>query len=74
MITENLPAQVSADVAYQNARKNADRQNAKIEHDKALWRAVTAMLKDDTVFYKQFSENESFRRFVAEAVFAQTYG
>src|SRR5262249_45110166 len=30
MITENLPAQVSADVAYQNAKKNADRQNARI--------------------------------------------
>jgi type I restriction enzyme R subunit len=74
LITENLPAQVSADIPYQNAKKNADRQNARIEHDKALWRAVTALLKDDTAFYKQFSENESFRRFVTEAVFAQTYG
>ena len=30
------PAKVAADQAYQNAQKNSDKQNARIEHDKAL--------------------------------------
>ena len=39
LITEEIPAKVAADEAYQNARKNnSDKQNARIEHDKALAR------------------------------------
>jgi type I restriction enzyme R subunit len=34
--------------------------------------AVQTLLKDDTQVYKQFVENESFRRFVADAVYAAT--
>ena len=30
------------------------------------------MLKDDTELYKQFFQNESFRRFVTYAVFSLT--
>ena len=36
LITEDIPARVAADGAYQNAMKNNDKQNARIEHDKAL--------------------------------------
>ena len=36
LITEEIPAKVAADTAYQNAKKNSDKQNARIEHDKAL--------------------------------------
>jgi hypothetical protein len=53
--------------------KNSDKQNAKIEHDKALLRAVTSLLKDDTQFFKQFSDNDSFRRWVTDTVFSLTY-
>ena len=73
LVTEEIPAKVAADVAYQNALKNSDKQNAKIEHDKALLRAVTSLLKDDTQFFKQFSDNDSFRRWVTDTVFALTY-
>lgn len=31
-----------------NAKQNSDKQNARIEHDKALARVMTAVLKDDT--------------------------
>ena len=48
LITEEIPARVAADSAYQNAQKNSDKQNARIEHDKALARVMTAVLKDDT--------------------------
>ncbi|MDE2180242.1 MAG: type I restriction endonuclease subunit R [candidate division NC10 bacterium] len=73
LITEEIPSKVSADSAYQNARKNSDKQNARIEHDKALVRVMTAVLKDDTELYRLFSDNESFRRWLTDTVFALTY-
>lgn len=73
LITEEIPARVAADTAYRNARIHSDKQNARIEHDKALHRVMTALLKDDTELFKQFSDNDSFRRWLAETVFALTY-
>ncbi len=60
LITEEIPARVAADGAYQNARQNSDKANARIEHDKALGRVMTALLRDDTELFKQFSDNASF--------------
>ena len=74
IIIEEIPARVAADTAYQNACKYSDKQNARIEHDKALLRVMTALLKDDTELFKQFSDNESFRRWLSDTVFALTYG
>lgn len=73
LITEDIPNRVAADKAYQNAKQNSDKQNARIEHDKALSRVMTAVLKDDTQLFKQFSDNESFRRWLSDAIFAMTY-
>lgn len=73
LITEEIPARVSADVAYQNARKNSDRQNARIEHDNALTRVIMALLKDDTELFRQYVDNESFKRWLTETVFRLTY-
>ncbi|MHB1344047.1 MAG: type I restriction endonuclease subunit R [Thermoleophilia bacterium] len=73
LITEDIPARVSADTAYQHARRNSDKQNARIEHDRALTRVMTAVIKDDTELFKQFMDNESFRRWLTDMVFAETY-
>ena len=73
LITKDIPARVGADTAYQNARRNSDKQNARIEHDKALARVMTAVLKDDTELFKQFSDNEGFKRWLTDTVFALTY-
>jgi type I restriction enzyme R subunit len=73
LITEEIPNRVAADTAYQNARQNSDRQNARIERDKALARVMTAVLKDDTELFKQFMDNESFRRWLTDMVFGLTY-
>ena len=73
VIAVELPAKVAADTAYQNAMANSDRQNARIEHDKALGRAMTELLADHTELFKQFSDNESFKRWLSEMVFAATY-
>jgi len=72
-ITGEIPAKVSADQAYQNAKQHSDRQNARIEHDKALKRVVTALFKDDAQLYKQFQDNESFRHWLTDTVFGLTY-
>lgn len=73
LITEDIPNRVAADAAYRNAMQNNDRQNARIEHDKALARVMTAVLKDDTQLFKQFMDNESFRRWLTDTVFGLTY-
>jgi type I restriction enzyme R subunit len=73
LITQEIPARVAADTAYQNAKQYSDKQNARIEHDKALGRVMTAVLKDDTELFKQFSDNEGFRRWLTDTVFGLTY-
>lgn len=73
LITEEIPKQVAADTAYRNAIKNSDRQNARIEHDRALVRVMTSILNDDTELFKQFSDNEDFRRWLTSIIFELTY-
>lgn len=73
LITEEIPSRVAADAAYQNAKKNSDKQNARIEHDKALVRVMTAVMKDDTELFKQFMDNESFRKWMTDTVFGLTF-
>ena len=72
-ITNEIPERVSADQAYQNAMKHSDRQNAKIEHGKALQRVITALFVDDAQLFKQFQDNQSFRSWLTETMFDMTY-
>ena len=72
-ITGEIPERVSADPAYQNAKKNSDHQNARIEHDKALKRVITALFADDAQLFKQFQDNDSFRGWLTDTVFGMTY-
>lgn len=74
LITEEIPRKVAQDEAYQNAQKNNDPANARVEHDQALGRVMMAVLKDDTELFKQFSDNEGFRRWLSDAIFQATYG
>jgi type I restriction enzyme R subunit len=73
LITEEIPAKVAADRAYQNAMKNSDKQNARIEHDVALQRVILELLTDHTELYKQFSENPAFNKWLRDTNFATTY-
>ncbi|HOF67023.1 MAG TPA: type I restriction endonuclease subunit R [Candidatus Fermentibacter daniensis] len=73
LIMEEIPARVAQDRKYRNAIRNSDRQNARIEHDKALGRVMSAILNDDTELFKQFCDNESFKRWLTDMVFAITY-
>jgi type I restriction enzyme R subunit len=73
VIAEEIPAKVAADKAYQNAIKNSDKQNARIEHDNALQRIMMDLLADHTELFKQFSDNPSFKKWLSDAVFLATY-
>jgi type I restriction enzyme, R subunit len=73
VITVDIPARVAEDRAYQNAQAHSDRQNAKMEHDRALNRVVLEMLSDQTELYKQFSDNSNFKRWLTDMVFDATY-
>jgi type I restriction enzyme R subunit len=73
IVTEDIPAKVSADPAYQNAMRNSDRQNAVIEHDAALLRAIASLMNDDSELFRQFSDNPDFRRWLSSTIFDLTY-
>jgi type I restriction enzyme R subunit len=73
VITEDIPQKVAADVAYQNAMKNSDKKNARIEHDKALGRVMVELISDHTELFKQFSDNPSFKKWLSDMVFNVTY-
>ncbi len=73
LITEDIPQRVAADTAYQNAQANSGAANARIEHDKALGRVLIELMKDDTELFRQYSDNDSFRKWLADSVFGMTY-
>ncbi len=69
LITKTIPARVAVDSAFRNARQNSDAANARIEHDRVLARIVTGMVKDDAELFKQFMDNEGFKRWMTDRVF-----
>ena len=73
MIAFDIPARVAADTAFRNARQNSDKENTRIEHDKALLRVMRSVMKDDTELFKQFMDNESFKHWMSETVFRRAY-
>ena len=73
LITETIPSRVAVDTAFKNARQNSDKENARIEHDKALQRVMISLMKDDTELFKQFMDNEGFKRWMTDTVFGLAY-
>lgn len=68
-----IPEAVSRDVAYQNAMKNSDKQNARIESERALGKVVMNMMADNMELFKQFNDNPSFKKWLSDMVFNLTY-
>ena len=73
LITEEIPSRVAIDTAVRNARENSDKENARIEHDRALRWVMTSVMKDDTELFKQFVDNEGFKRWMNDTVFGLAY-
>jgi type I restriction enzyme R subunit len=73
VITEELPAKVAADQAYQNAIAHSDKQNARIEHDRALQKAIIDLVWDHSELYKWFEGDTGFKKWLSDTNFALTY-
>jgi type I restriction enzyme R subunit len=70
-IKDDIAPKVAADAAYKNAKQNTP-HTARMAHDQALSKVMQILLKDDTQVYKQFVENEAFRREVSDMVYQLT--
>ena len=70
-IRQDIAPKVAADTAYQNAKANTP-HTARMAHDQALSKVMQSLLKEDSQVYKQFVENESFKRYVSDMVFDMT--
>ena len=68
-----IPVMVSRDQTYQNAMRNADRQEARTESDRALQTVVLNIMSDNMELYRQFYENEGFKKWLSDMVFDLTY-
>lgn len=72
-IISELPNKVLQDVSYQNAMKNSDEQNARIESDKVLEKIITSMITENIELYKKYSDDTHFRKWLENMVFDTTY-
>ena len=68
-----IPAMVAKDDRYQNAMKNSDKQNARIESDRALQAVIFGIMADNMELFKQFQDNPSFKKWLSDMVFTMTY-
>lgn len=68
-----IPKAVAKDQAYQNAMKNSDKQNARLESEKALGRVIMNMMTDNIEIFKQYNDNDSFKKWLSNLVFDVTY-
>ena len=73
MLTDYIPNRVAKDEKYANARQHSDRQNAQVEHNRALEKVMTSMMEDESQLFKLFTDNETFKAWLQEKVFEATY-
>ena len=73
MITETIPNRVAADAAFINAGQNSDKENARIEHNKALEHVMNSVINDDLTLFKEYTDNNGFKRWLADRVFTLAY-
>lgn len=68
-----IPDMVAKDERYQNAMKNSDEQNARMESERALQQVIFAIMADNMELFKQFQDNSSFKKWLSDLVFNMTY-
>jgi type I restriction enzyme, R subunit len=68
-----IPDIVAQDKDYQNAMKYSDKQNARIESDKALSKTILNLVTDNIEIFKQYQDNDSFKKWLSDMVFNVTY-
>jgi len=68
-----IPAMVSKNQTYQNAMRNADKQEARTESDRVLQSVIMSIMADNMELFKQFNDNPAFKKWLSDMVFATTY-
>ena len=68
-----IPDMVAKDEKYQNAMKNSDKQNARMESERALQQVIFSVMADNMELFKQFQDNPSFKKWLSDIVFNMTY-
>ena len=68
-----LPAMVAKDEVYQNAMKNSDKQNARLESERALNAVMFKIMRDNMELFKQFNDSQDFKKWLYDMVFDVTY-
>ena len=68
-----IPDMVARDEKYQNAMKNSDKQNARMESERALQQVIFSVMADNMELFKQFQDNPSFKKWLSDMVFNMTY-
>jgi len=68
-----IPAMVSKDQTYQNAMRNADKQEARTESDRVLQAVIFSIMADNMELFKQFNDNPEFKKWLSDMVFTMTY-
>ncbi len=68
-----IPGMVTKDERYINAMKNSDKQNARMESERALQSVIFSIMADNMELFKQFNDNPSFKKWLSDLVFNLTY-
>lgn len=68
-----IPGMVTKDDRYINAMKNSDKQNARMESERALQSVIFSIMADNMELFKQFNDNPSFKKWLSDLVFNLTY-
>ncbi len=72
-VTEEVPAKVAEDPVYRTAMANNDKANAKVAMVDALSKVMLDLVKDETQLFKEYSDNQDFKKWFEDAVFRATY-
>jgi len=68
-----IPVMVSKNETYQNAMRNADKQEARTESDRVLQVEILNIMSDNMELFKQFNDNPAFKKWLSDLVFNMTY-
>jgi type I restriction enzyme R subunit len=69
----DIPARVNEDERYQNAKKNSDKENARVEHDRALDDAINERMSDEAELFAKFFQDPLFKQWLRDMIFDATY-
>lgn len=68
-----IPDMVAKDEHYQNAMANSDKENARLESERALQQVIFSIMSDNMELFKQYTDNPSFKKWLSDMVFTLTY-